>query len=230
MGYKLAGQCAFFAVPYEVLDGEAFGVLSPAAIKLLVFIYSSMNARSAPGIRVSLAQLADALHMDAKTLRAARKNLESAGAILCAGGKGGAAFEFRPVNPKTREPFPPEDGRPEIADYKPRRPKASLTASPDAAPKPTPAPVAPAVFEVRPMLTEPASASTAPRPAVIQEQTWRCPLCRCTVPQRLPDGSEVCAACHPNPNAPNPVRTLRAGAQVDVAGGPDTEHGLTLPF
>jgi hypothetical protein len=109
VGYSLAGKCAFFAVPYGVLDGEAFGDLSPAACKLLVFLYSGMNTRSAPGVRVSLTQLADALHMDAKTLRAARKDLESAGAILCAGGKGGAAFEFRAVNPKTREPFPPEE-------------------------------------------------------------------------------------------------------------------------
>ena len=252
MGYSLAGKCTFFAVPYDVLDGEAFGDLSPAAIKLLVFVYGCMNTRSAPGIRVSLAQLADALRMDAKTLRAARKDLESAGAIICAGGKGGAAFEFRAVNPKTKEPFPPEDGRPEIADYKPRRPKGALTASPDAAPRPAPAPVAPAVFEVRPMFTEPAPALTAPRPAEVKATTIQ----RVKLPQsatvqkdevshegqrvcymhgnrdvwQLADGTPRCNICHPNPNAPKPVRLSQAGAQVDVAGGPDTEHGLRLPF
>jgi hypothetical protein len=246
MGYSLAGKCAFFAVPYGVLDVEAFGDLSPAAIKLLVFIYACMNARSAPGVRVSLAQLADALRMDAKTLRAARKNLESAGAILCAGGKGGAAFEFRTVNPKTREPFPPENGRPEIADYKPRRTKAALTATPDAAP----VPVAPTVFEVRPMLTEPAPASTAPRPADVKAIQRVKPPQSAAVQKdemshegqrvcymhgnrdmwQLADGTPRCNICHPNPNASTPVRSSQAVAQLDLAGGPDTEHGLRLTF
>jgi hypothetical protein len=133
MGYSLtgAGRCAggIFAIPHALVDSGAFGDLSPAACKLLTFLYAAMNARSAPGIRISGAQLADVLKMDAKTIRAARKELESQGQIRCGrAAKAGAPCEFCLVNPETGEPFPPEDGRHSIADYKPRKPKAAAIA------------------------------------------------------------------------------------------------------
>jgi hypothetical protein len=133
MGYSLTGtgECAggIFSIPHALVDSGAFGELSSASCKLLTFLYAAMNARSAPCLRISGAQLVGALTMDYKTIRAARKELESKGLILCGrAAKAGAPCEFHLLNPENGEPFPPEDGRPDVADYKPRKSKAALAA------------------------------------------------------------------------------------------------------
>ncbi len=133
MGYRLTGpgRCAggIFSIPHGLVDSGAFRELSPAACKLLVFLYAAMNARSAPCIRISLSQLVEALHMDNKTIRAARRELESKNIIRCSrAAKAGSPYELHLVNPETGEPFPPENGRSTVADYKPRLLKAARTA------------------------------------------------------------------------------------------------------
>lgn len=126
MGYSL--KCDYFPMPHVLVDGGLLARLSPAECKLLLFLYAAINSRSAPCIRISLAQLAGLLHMDNKTIRTARRGLESKGLIRCGRAeKAGAPFELHVVNIETGEPFAPEDGRSEIAEYKPRKSKAAVT-------------------------------------------------------------------------------------------------------
>jgi Bacterial regulatory proteins, gntR family len=238
MGYKLSGQCPYFAVPYEVLDDSAFGNLSPTACKMLVFLYAAMNQRSAPGVRISSSQLAEALHVNETTVRNARRDLEAAGAIRCTGGKGGAVFEIRTINPRTSQPFPPEKGRPEIADWKPRR---SRIATPEAEPQAGPArvgttplpplpvrtlaPIAPRVAQAEP---EPAAPlSTPPAPLV---DSWRCRTCGCRSHWQHPGGSQRnCGECHPQPISQG-CGAVIAKIEPGAVDSPLTEHGLPLPW
>jgi hypothetical protein len=73
--------------------------------------------------------------MDIKTIRDARKELASKGQILCLTEKAHAPLLFHLINIETGEPFPPEKGQSEIADYKPRNSTASLNSRKRAEPR-----------------------------------------------------------------------------------------------
>lgn len=237
MGYSFTGKCGhgIFSVPHALIDNGAFGELSPAACKLLVLLYSAMNSRSAPCIRISGAQLAHGLRMDCKTIRAARRELESRGAIRCGrAAKAGAPYELHLMNPETEEPFPPEDGRPEIADYKPRRSKTARSSPQNANSRAVRAARTPALAKVRP---SPAQEESPLRGRCSEEEPWRCYTCNGTDLWNLLDGTPRCSTCHPNLNGFKADSSSQASAPIvptiSASTGADfamTEHGLPLKF
>ena len=119
MSYKLLNlKHGYFPVPQALMEGDNYAKLAPSECKLLHFLYAAMNRHSSPCIRISGTQLKMDLGMGDKTIRAARRGLESKGHIRC-----DRADEFQLLNPETGAPFPPEAGRTPIAEYKPRKTK-----------------------------------------------------------------------------------------------------------
>jgi len=209
MGYLFKGECrrGIFSIPHALFDDGTFRKLTPAACKLLGFLYHDMNRRSAPCIRISLTQLALELGMDKKTIRAARKVLESKGAIRCRRARAaGGRYEFHLVNPETGKPFPPQAERPEIADYKPRKPKVADTA------------YTPVLATVSTKGESPPRSAAAPLGAASQERLRQCDICKGTDVWKLPDGTPRCSNCHPNPNGPTGTDS------------PMTADGLVMKF
>jgi hypothetical protein len=240
MGYSFTGKCrhGVFFIPHALVD-KAFGEFSPAACKLLFFLYAAVNSRSAPCIRVSGAQLVYGLRMDYKTIRAARRELESKGAIRCGrAAKAGAPYELHLVNPETEEPFPPEDGRPEIADYKPRKSKAARSSPQNANSRAVRATRTPALAKARPSPAQEESplSGAARLDAVSQERPWCCHACKGTDLWNLPDGTPRCSTCHPNPNGFKPdasqasAPTAPTISTSTVDDSVITEDGLPLKF
>jgi hypothetical protein len=190
MSYKLS--CSYFMVPHAIMDSDIFGELSPTACKLLIFLFSLMNASSAPCIRISLAQLSNRLHMDNKTIRAARKELESKSVIRCGrSAKAGAAYELHVMNTETLEPFPPMDGRATVADYKARTTPARAVRVPTAEPTP--------IQHAK----RPKKARLDQRALERESEETSCPIHgNANVYFNTADGKTHCGVCDPSPYAP----------------------------
>jgi hypothetical protein len=227
MGYRLTGpgRCAggIFSIPHALVDSGAFRELSPAACKLLVFLYAAMNARSAPCIRISLSQLAEALYMDNKTIRAARRELESKNIIRCSrAAKAGSPYELHLVNPETGKPFPPEDGRSTVADFRPRRSKTVATD-----PQTADSRAVRAVIKARPsaagqptLRAQQPQVGTSARKMNGSEERPACPI----HPKGIvywDDSGWHCQSCEPSPYAP-PEESLSRPAKASPPSIPFT--------
>jgi hypothetical protein len=238
MGYLFTGKCrhGIFSIPHALIDSGALSELSPAACKMLVFLYAAMNSRSAPCIRISGKQLSGGLEMDSKTIRAARRELESKNAIRCErAAKAGAPYELHLVNLETGEPFPPENERPKIADYKPRKSKSSLTVpenadSPVRVRTPTLAKVG-----LLPAQEESPLRGATPEDAVSHAVERVCHIHGNRNVWHRVDGSPVCGICHPESSEDAALHhgPCASASQFAASPGVDsvmTEHGLPIKF
>jgi hypothetical protein len=231
LGYLFKDKCTrgIFSIPHALLDDDVLSGLSPSAWKLLLFLYRAMNRFSAPCIRISLTQLAGELELDAKTIRAARIALESKGAIRSRRAeKTGGTYEYHLVNPETREPFPPADGRPETAEYKPRKSRTSLSAPSKVDSLAVPVTGSRVIDPLRTEQKPLTSGAVVP----LEGQTPSCCYtCKGTEFWYLPDDAQRCSACHPNPNglqSPGPIsRTILTSTGTDPVM---TKDGLPLKF
>jgi hypothetical protein len=252
MGVKL-NNCSYSPVPNRPYDNGSMSGLSLSAQALWHFFYHVAHRVSSFRFVVSERVVKASIGMCANTERKTRAELVAANLIRCeSGAVRGAPCIVNLVNPESGELFADANGKPAVYSG-PRANKPSAPSSPPAKPASAaarapvkrleglfgiftnsndPSPQVPARYAggAKPIPAVPAS--VAPRRAVIQEQTWRCSLCRCTVSQPLPDGSKVCAACHTNPDT-KPVRSFQAGAPANVTAGAKlatTEDGLPLDF
>jgi hypothetical protein len=248
MGYLFSGKCvhgAFF-VPHALVDSCAFRKLSPSACKLLLFLYTAMGSHSAPCIRIPSAQLEEELDMDTKTIRAARKELEFKSQIHCGrAAKVGAPYEFHLLNPETGEPFPPEHGRPAIADYKPRQSRATLTTPETADSRAVRAvrKARPSAAERQPTLgSQQPQVGTSARKMNGSEERPACPI-HPKGKVYWDDSGWHCQSCEPSSYAPpadspalktSRTQTLAAAVRIRAAStstAPEmTEHGLPIRF
>ncbi len=227
--------------------------VSPAAQALWHFYFHAAHRVSSFRFVVSERVVEAGIGLSPNTARKARAELMAANLIRCERGSGGGApCIVNLINPESGGLFADANGK--AAVYAgPRANKPTASASPKIALAPMaasptartpqmsrrnifdvfeePAPPEPPRRAAELTRTHAAPAPVVPPRAVTQDQSWRCYSCKGSASWQRADGSRVCAACHPNPEAVRAggVSTVKDAASP-VVDSEMNEHGLPEVF
>jgi hypothetical protein len=122
----LRDQCLFFTMPREIVESGLLMGLSPCALSLYVFLLYLAQKHSAVQIETVAYEIGDYTHMDPKSVKSARENLESAGLITCHKRQHGV-IAYQLLNPKTGLPLPAPPGRRGVRQHRSKPGRSART-------------------------------------------------------------------------------------------------------
>lgn len=115
MGNVLKG-CIWFGVPRELVDGRHLATLRPSSISLLVLLFSLAQRHTAVQLEVPAYEVEDFAGLHSESVAIARRELEQAGFLKSSKGQGGVTV-YQLLNPETKQPLPPPEGRRGVRKY-----------------------------------------------------------------------------------------------------------------